>query len=196
MTGPRRPDLHVVGNERRDNPLTRFGDLFVTAAVTALGTVLATLTVTAVFNRKNKSSSGEAPQALPPQQQFYALPPSPFAQPQIPQGGTFMYFPPGSSPHFQGGFGNFGGVAHQPIAMPQALHYAVANPTEATPIQPTAIPRPTQRAPNPQAANDAAPSWFTSWTKDFSKRQDARFASIESLLANDEGEYDDEQDAG
>lgn len=203
MDGPRNPNnLRSINGGRKDNPFRTYGDLFVTALITALGTVVATLSVHAIFNRKSSKSAPEPQQALPPQQPTYILPPSPFVQPALPQGGMFVYVPQGSQNFSHGNFGsipNFGGFGghhqQQQQNLPAALQYAVANPGPIPNPEPAqVIPRPT-RTPA-AAANDAMPGWFSAWVKDFSKKQDSRFANIENLLSEDQGDYDEEADAG
>ena len=191
MQPPRRPShLHAVGNdERKPNPMGQYKDMFIGAMVVTIATVTTTLGIHWVANRASRKKEREetnpqaqlaaglaqVPQGYYPGQ-GHPFAPSPFSMPPaLPQGGMWIYAPPGATP--------FGPSVQQPQA-----------PTYPAALQ--QVGNPVGRA---KPANQSGPpSWFSSWANEFTKSQDQRFTTLEeqigSVAAAAEGEY--EEDVG
>jgi hypothetical protein len=186
MQPPRRPPdhLHVVGkNDRKENPMSQYRDMFIGAVVVTIATVTTTLGVHWLANKASRKKEREEPnpQAQLPQippgyfpQGQHPFAPSPFAMPPaMPQGGMWIYAPPGATP--------FGG----------------GQPSPPQPSFPAALQSHGNLGRTRSANASGPPPWFANWAKDFSKTTDERFAILEEQIGafeqddGEEGEYED-----
>jgi len=164
--GPKQPNLHVVGGNRTANPPeNQYKTAFVTAIVTGVGTVLATLGVQWIVGRASRKNREEEErfmrQQLMLQQPFMT---SAQQQQMIPPPGYILVPAP----------------MQQPVAAPPAFPQALTFPAT----------RRRRSAPTEVPANGAPPAWFAAWAK----KQDARFKQIEQQLADVDEEYEDEDE--